>query len=702
MFQHYYQIGSIVTAIISMSVGLLVYYRNKQNIINITWVFLSLSIAVWSFSTFMMTFSKDIIEGIFWSRALHLGAIFIPAFFIHFSAAILGLDSDKKKIIIFAYILSTILSIINLFTPLLISSAAHKLTFNYYPVAGRLYILFLLMFSGFPIYSVILMTKAYVNQTAYRRNQLRYLIIASLIGFVGGATNFPLVLNIPIYPAGHPLVALYAIIITYAIIKYRLMSINIALTRAGILVVLYGLILGIPFWIGNITKSWLISTTLAVFLASVGPFLYQYLRRRAEDVILKEQKRYQRALRELSKTMTRIRDLDELLKTISSTIVDTVKVGFSAIYIKEEEYSAYRLKSYYPKDSQSRFEEVIPFDYPLVNLLSQQKRPLLSDEIGRQDKINLDSGLVIPCVVEDELLGFMVLGAKPNNQMYTTDDVLVFETLSYSTSLAIENCIFWKEIEDRHRKARLQEMDTYSYSLAHEIDNPMQTILGHTELLKKMLLNLDIPQDKRKELMESIEYILDSRERVSGMVKAIRDFGQKTTGDFKALNIEDVADSFIKLYYPKFKDKAVFFEEINNLKSPVFVRGEKQELMQVLFIVSNNAIHAMTGLKEKKASLKLDTVNHDRIRLSFSDNGYGIKKENLEIIFKPFVTTKASTEGTGMGLHNAKKIIEQHKGKIWSESAGSGQGATFIIELPIAKDIKPEEFEDKNKSKRMF
>ncbi|MFA5276744.1 MAG: HAMP domain-containing sensor histidine kinase, partial [Candidatus Omnitrophota bacterium] len=94
--------------------------------------------------------------------------------------------------------------------------------------------------------------------------------------------------------------------------------------------------------------------------------------------------------------------------------------------------------------------------------------------------------------------------------------------------------------------------------------------------------------------------------------------------------------------------------------------------------------------------------NHNLARITFSDNGYGIKKEMLEIIFAPFTTTKASTEGTGMGLYNAKSIIIKHKGRIWAESEGPGKGATFVIELPIANDVKPEKPEDSNKGKRLF
>ena len=105
----------------------------------------------------------------------------------------------------------------------------------------------------------------------------------------------------------------------------------------------------------------------------------------------------------------------------------------------------------------------------------------------------------------------------------------------------------------------------------------------------------------------------------------------------------------------------------------------------------------MTDAKEKKIVLTLAISNDEFVKISFADNGYGIKKENLQIIFTPFTTTKASTEGTGMGLYNAKKIIDRHGGKIWAESEGSGKGAAFFIELPIVRDVNEEELNKENK-----
>ncbi len=187
------------------------------------------------------------------------------------------------------------------------------------------------------------------------------------------------------------------------------------------------------------------------------------------------------------------------------------------------------------------------------------------------------------------------------------------------------------------------------------------------------------------------------------MVKAIEDFGKISTGELGPVKIIDVIEGFSQLYLPQFKSHGVkFTKELSPEVNSVCVLGEKPELMQILVILANNAIHAMQDLKDKKITLKTDSSNHDLIRISMKDNGYGIKKEILPILFAPFTTTKASTEGTGMGLYNAKKIIQRHKGKIWAESEGEEKGASFFIELPIAKGVKEEDIKKRIRGKSAF
>ena len=703
----YFAIANFIISFFSLCLGIFVFLKGYIKKIKILFLALSFSISIWSSGLGFMTILKNHNLALFWIKFSYIGVFFIPAFYLHFVCTLL--DIEKKKNIVLGYIFSLFFLILNLFTKLIIVDVSPKFSFNYYGDIGILYPLFLLYFIGFSSYGFYLCFKALKKLSGNKRNQIRYVILASVIGFLGGADTFLPKFNIPLLYHGEQFVPLYLFILTYAIVKYRLLDITIALTRAGIFTVVYTLVLGLPFvvikWIKPVLipllgeNWWIAILVFGMALASAGPFIFMYLQRRAENILLRDQRRYQRTLRELSKTMTRIRDLDKLLKAITLTVLDTVKVSFAGIYLKDEEYKSFHLKHHFPPKEKFRFQEFIPLDYPLIKQLNEQKRPLLSEEISPQDKIILDSGLVIPCFIEDELLGFMVLGPKPNNQIYTSDDLIVFETLSYSTSLAIENCLFWKEIEDRQRQARLKEMDIYSYSLAHEIDNPMFIIIGEAELLKKYFLKYITDEKELKDAEESFNYLLEAAWRVSGMVKAIREFGEPATGELRPLNINDVIESFSKLYLPQFKANSVHFEKI--ISDKVFVRGEKPQLMQVLVIFANNSLHAMKYSKEKRITLRVEKPNQDIVRISFSDTGCGIKKELLPVIFSPFTTTKASSEGSGMGLYNAKKIISRHKGRIWAESEGENKGATFYIELPIAKDITEEELKEKDR-RRLF
>lgn len=694
-----YAIPNIACAVLCFSIGFLVFIKNQKSHINRIFFFFTISGTIWQIGSFLALLSIQPELSLHWCKFSYLGVLFIPITTYHFVTKLLDLKRQRK------FVFLTYLIGVFGFLPLVKSpyffSGANRYPWGYWFKAGPLYSLFLLFF-------VTLMSAAFINLYLYYRKETsslekmrkRFLFIAFLIS-IAGSIDFLPAYQVPIYPFGYIPIFIYLSIVAYTIVRYRLMDINIVLTRAGIFGIVYALVLGIPFWLGYASKSWFLSTSFAVFLATLGPFIYTYLRRRAEDILFKDQRKYQLALVELSKTMGRIRDIDKLYKTIVFTVVDTMKVPFAGIYLKDEEYKSYQLKYYFPKKAQSRFQEFVPLDHSLVNLLNQQKRPLLSEEIGPQDKINLDHGLVIPCFAEDELLGFLALGPKPNNQMYTPDDVLIFETLSYSTALAIENCKFWKEIENRQRKARLQEMDSFAYSLAHEIDNPMTVLLNLPNFLRKHFLKYISDPQEQKDVDDTCKHMTQLAERVSGMVKAIRKFGEPTTGELSPLNLQEIIEGYSKLYAPEIKAHSIYFEK-EMPAEPIYVNGVAAELQQVLIIFSNNAIHAMKYAEPKKIILKLTKANHNIARIAFSDTGYGIKPEKIETIFAPFVTSKASTEGTGMGLYNAKGLILRHKGRIWAESGGPNKGATFIIELPVIEDVKPEDLTKKDESKWKF
>ncbi len=688
-----YFIALLATGIFNGGLGIFVLLKGFNKRLNQLFALYSFSLFLWSiFEALGITRYDKSLALALW-RINHIGVVFIPIFLVHFIFLLINIKGWKRKLIPVSYILGSLFVILDA-TPLLILEVVPKFSFRYFINPGKLYYAFFWMWIAWAVYGNIELFKEYLRASGHRKNQMKYFYFPLLFSYIGGVPNFFPTFNIEIpvlMPYGTYAITLYTLATAYAIVKYNLMDINLALTRAGIFVVVYALVLGIPFFLGYEYGRWLAATWVMFFLAGTGQIVYQYLRKKAEEAMLREQHRYQRALRELSREMARIRDLGQLLKSIVLTVADVVRVDYIAFYLKDELHKSYGCKYRHPEDSESKLAGFIPFDAPIVKLLSANKRPLLGEELQHLLKSGPNCSLIVPCFVEDELLGIMMLGSKPQNRMYTPDDMLVFETLSYSTALAIENCNFWKEIEDRQRVARLQEMDTYSYSLAHEIDNPIYTIIGQAETLENTLLKeLNLSPKKEREIKGSLSYILDSAWRVSAMVEAIRDFGRPVTGELKPLRINDVIESFNQLYFPRFKSAGItFIKEIP--EGLGFVRGEKPQLMQVLVILANNSLHAMQRSKEKTIILKAETVNHKWARISFRDTGCGVKKEDLGIIFQPFVTTKASSEGSGMGLYNAKKIIERHKGMLWAESEGDGKGAVFFIDLPRTTEITPEE-----------
>ena len=106
------------------------------------------------------------------------------------------------------------------------------------------------------------------------------------------------------------------------------------------------------------------------------------------------------------------------------------------------------------------------------------------------------------------------------------------------------------------------------------------------------------------------------------------------------------------------------------------------QMQQVFLNIIVNAEFAMLEAHHKgKLSITTEKID-GYIRISFADDGPGILEENLKHIFDPFFTTKEVGKGTGLGLSICHGVVTEHRGKIYARNE-NGQGATFIIELPV-------------------
>lgn len=695
-----YFIALLATGAVHLSLTIFILLKGLKNRINQTYALYSVSIAIWAiFEAFGITSHDSNVALLLW-RINHMGVIFIPIGFVHFVYCTTNISDWRKKLIPVSYALGFIFAIANC-TKLMILEVVPKFSFRYFINPGAIYYVFFTIWLSWIVYGLVELFKAYFKSSGAKQNQLKYFCWSMLIAYIGGVPNFFPTFNIQIpylMPYGTYAIPAYAFFTVYAIARYRLMDINVALTRTVIFIFVYIPVLVIPFSLAGWAKPWLMGKFgenwfwLPMFvlfaLATAGPFAYLYLQRRAENTLLRKQRRYQTALLALAKRMTGLRCTSELFEATGAAIVDAVKPSYVGIYLMDEEHNSFKIQFSHPKKDKSRFEEFLPLDHPIIKILFERKKPLLTYEVPASiDRQGLYFSLIVPSFMEDQLLAFIVLGSKPNSGMYTEDDLLVFETLSYSMALSIENCFFWEDVEDRQRQARLEELDAFSYSVAHEIHNPMTVISGNADLLMKLLKKVNLTEEQFKDVAQFLNHIITYSDRVSKMVEAIHEFGKKTSGEFIPIDIRDVAETFSEAYAPQLKFQGIaFVKEIPD--EPIMIRGEKGELLMVLNNFVKNSLHALQYTTEKKITLKVGKITSDRVRISFSDTGYGIEKEKLPIVFTQFVTTKASSEGSGMGLYVVKSVVSRHKGKIWAESEGKNRGATLILELPILKDVK--------------
>ena len=283
--------------------------------------------------------------------------------------------------------------------------------------------------------------------------------------------------RIDIYPYCSALfLGIYPLIIVYAIIKYRLMDIHVAITRIGIFSILYVLLLFIPFYIGYQTKSWILSAICAFIFASVGPFIFNKLQKKATDLILMRQRRYQKTLLRMAEGMTRIYDLERLLKLIALVIKREVKVRYIAVFCYDTEKRTFPLKYIYGHKLLQKTPPAIKEDEEFIDYLIKQKEPFLYEETDEKIRKYLQSiletnfSLLVPSLIHNNLMGFLVLGEKLDKSAYSPEDINTFKTLSLQWALALENIHHLKEaLQEQQEKQLLQQQ----MQLAHQIQQSL-------------------------------------------------------------------------------------------------------------------------------------------------------------------------------------------------------------------------------------
>lgn|GEM_PF-6930084 len=237
-----------------------------------------------------------------------------------------------------------------------------------------------------------------------------------------------------------------------------------------------------------------------------------------------------------------------------------------------------------------------------------------------------------------------------------------------------------KERETREeliRSEKLAAMGRTIASVAHELNNPIQTIKNCTYLLRSHLANGE-PENTSKELLDLISAEI---QRISTLVSQLREiFRPNQNMTMIRVNIGDVVQEVSAALKPQMRAVNVT-PKIQSAKMPLIIYGVPDQIRQVFINLFQNAIDAMPegGRLEVKFNIAEERGTFD---VSVADTGPGIPPEAQTKVFEPFYSTKA--KGMGLGLPIVFQIIQRHNGTIKIDST-PGKGCAFIISLPLQK-----------------
>ncbi len=234
---------------------------------------------------------------------------------------------------------------------------------------------------------------------------------------------------------------------------------------------------------------------------------------------------------------------------------------------------------------------------------------------------------------------------------------------------------------------KMVTMGQLAGGVAHEINNPLTSVMGNAQLLLMQL-------PPNNPVYPEIKKIEESAQRCKSIVTNLLGFSRQQEFEFQPANINEMIDKTLFLY-----GRQLTIENIRIIKKYAKnlpkLKLSTPQIQQVFLNLIVNAQQAMPGggnltISTKMSnvtSLKNQLINSEKsgknIIITFQDQGMGIEKEFLARIFDPFFSTKEVGNNTGLGLSVTYGIIKKHKGNIRAESKGTGKGSKFVIILPL-------------------
>jgi signal transduction histidine kinase len=318
------------------------------------------------------------------------------------------------------------------------------------------------------------------------------------------------------------------------------------------------------------------------------------------------------------------------------------------------------------------------------NVLEDPQATELDKKLANENGIY--AWLSLPLCYQGQLIGALNLG-RGRGQPFTRKDAEVAHDVANQLAIALQQTNLYNELQNElaERKklisqleANNAELERFTYTVSHDLRNPLVTIKGFLGMLEK-----DLQEGREDKVTTDLQRIANAADKMHALLIDLLELSRvgRIVNPPEEVDLNQVIQEAIETLDAHLRSKHIVVH--SSLEFPI-VYGDRVRLREVFENLIDNAAK-YTG-DQPNPLIEIGMRNDDGEAVFFvKDNGMGIEPQFQKRIFSLFEKLNPTSEGTGVGLALIKRIIEVHGGKIWVESEGVGKGSTFYFTIPDSR-----------------
>ena len=284
--------------------------------------------------------------------------------------------------------------------------------------------------------------------------------------------------------------------------------------------------------------------------------------------------------------------------------------------------------------------------------------------------------LVQPLTAGGETLGYLAAARASPGESFTAQDQRHAALFASQAAQAVRNADLFRRLQAAQnglvQSEKLNALGRVVAGIAHEINSPLNVILGYTQLI----INGGRLNDADRRDAESV---VESARRCGDIVRSLLEFAGRREPKKETLELVPLVESALKLaLFGENKPAAIIRDWPED---SLRVLADAIQIKQVVINLVRNALQAVEGRPDAEVAVRIE-ARAGRARICVEDRGPGLSAQNEAKLFEPFFTTKPLGKGTGLGLYLCRLLLERNGGSI-SASNRPGGGASFVVELPL-------------------